>query len=181
MKKLSSAIFLIFLIIFTIKSFESLLIYKHVDALNYHIVIAKYIVNGMWTKAWTQIPGSLMSGLFEYLYIIPHLIFNYGLKAQASSQLLHFLFSIGCGSLLLFSLFKKENFALACLAGISLLTISRGSSFFLYAKNDGVLALSYLATLIYFIRIKESQKTTISQSIIFGLLLGLNQIGRAHV
>lgn len=165
---------ILFFLIFLIKSLESLLVYKHVDALNYHIVIAKYLVNNLSDKAWYHIPGALMSGYFEYLYTIPHLIFNFGLKAHIGSQFLHFLFSLGIGSLIIFSIFKKKNFIISVLAAISILTISKGSSFFLYAKNDGVLALIYLSTLIYFLNLSKQKLISNKEAILFGVLLGLN-------
>lgn len=167
------SLFVIFGIIFLLKTLESFVVYGHVDAINYHIVIAKYLSNGLWTEAWTTIPGSLMSGFFEFLYVIPHYIFDYGLKAHVSSQFLHYFFSLGIGSILVFNSIKNKDKVYAALAGISLLTIAKGSSFFLYAKNDGPLALSILLLYIFFERVRVKDSLSKKELITLGFLLGL--------
>jgi len=162
-----------FILILIIKCLESFVVYGHVDAINYHLVIAKYLTNGLWNEAWTTIPGALMSGVFEFIYLLPHSIFGHGYRAHSTSQFLHFCFSIGLGSITLYWMLSKTNKTFASLGAISILTISKGSSFFLYAKNDGVLALAVLLLYYFYDQYCYKQDSSIKNSIILGFLLGL--------
>lgn len=159
-------------IVFLIKASNSLILQGHVDPLNYHLVVPKYLVNGQWNDAWRTIPGALMSGAFETLYLLPHLFFGYGVEAQVSSQFIHFILSLGLGSFLLFKYFKESNLV-AVLAALSLLTISRGASFFFLAKNDGALALAYLACVLTYIELNREGWGNVKKIVLFSFLLGL--------
>ncbi len=170
MKKILS---ILFISLWTLRFFNSLVITDSVDPLNYHMVISKYIVNGLWNEAWTTIPGALMAGLFDFIYLIPHYLFDFGLKAHISSQFLHFFFSIGLGSIFLYQYLKKQNVMIALLAGICLLSITRAQSFLFMAKNDGALAFSYLLAVTYLLKLLKSPHITNKQAMKMGLLLGL--------
>lgn len=166
----------LFIFMWIIKALESLVPYAHVDALNYHMVVGKYLSLGLFNDLWETVPGALMSGLFDLIYTIPNFIFGYGLIAHSSSQFLHFFFSIGLGSLLLYNYFlKKQQPLIGGIAGLLILTISKGASFLMYAKNDGVLAFALLATALYFYEFFLKCKLfNFKTALVFGVLLGIN-------
>lgn len=164
---------IITIVVWLIKAFYSLVILDHVDALNYHMVVPKYLANGLWHEAWTTVPGALMSGVFEFLYLVPHLFFGYGVISHASCQFIHFFFSLGLGSVVLYQSLKEKSKLLAILAALSILTLSKGAIFFFFAKNDGPLALSYLCCLLLYLKLSESDWGNKKQIYLFGLLLGL--------
>lgn len=164
----------IFFVYFTVivKLLESLVIYNHVDALNYHLVLGKYIANGYFYSVYKYVPGALFTGYFDYLYTIPNYIFGSGLVSHATSQFLHFIFGIFSSSIYLFFKIRKSDKTHAYLALLSCLLISKGSSFLLYAKNDGVLSTVFL---ILFVELYERRNNlgNYKACALFGILFGL--------
>ncbi|GAB4412584.1 MAG: hypothetical protein OHK0056_17810 [Bacteriovoracaceae bacterium] len=166
-----------FIILFTALKFCSALVpLDAVDPLNYHLVISKYLVHGLWNEAWTTIPGSLMSGLFDFIYLIPHLVFDYGMASQISSQILHLFFGLYLGSYLVFKNLRFRNEVFALMAALSILSIARSYNFFFMAKNDGALATVYLWTLI-----QLRKKNHILLAIGMGLLPAIKMNGLLYV
>jgi hypothetical protein len=154
-------------LIFSLKSFETLVFTSHGDALYYHLPFGFYVYEfGMnWTL--TELCGALMTGLFDHLYIITVNIMPERWQGQLLSQFAHYFFSMGLGSIILFYHFR-ENKMIAALASLSLLTLSSGASYFFYAKNDGPLALAVLIAAIFICYPKNK-----THPLIIGLLLGL--------
>ena len=155
----------IFCVVFLIKFLNSFYLYGHSDPLNYHLAMTKLLMEISSADAYKNNIQFLVSGFFDYLYIIPNLIFKNRFFSQLMGQNMHFLFSLGLGSL--FLLKKIPNRAIAFLGAIMILTMARSANFYLYAKNDGVLASMGLICAVYII---DSKKI---HPIIAGLLLGI--------
>lgn len=157
----------LFIVIFVIKALESLTLFSHGDALSYHLVWPKLVLNNGIKHTLENFYSIWLSGYFDFIYFIPNTIFGHGEKAQQAGQFLHFFFSIGLGSLILVkAVARPYNW----LAGVALLTISYSADFFLYAKNDGFIALM---SLIAFIMIsKKSTNLNYKLGLIFGIAIG---------
>ncbi len=163
----------LFWTIFTLKLFETLCFINYIDPFAYHIAFPRQWYETSFLEALKSNDLYLISGLFDYLYIIPMLIFKGDrFPALLMSQSMHFIFSIGIGSLILNNWFKKYYWG--PVAGLCLLTISKSSTFFLVAKNDGALSLAVLVSFLiiyddsFLIRLKG-----IARAIVIGLSLGL--------
>jgi len=170
LKKLTTLCKSLFLIVFIIKFLESLTLFGHGDALSYHIVWPKIVLNFSLSDMLNEFFSFYLAGYFDAIYFIPQLIFGAGsMPAHIIGQNIHFLFSLGFGSYLMLKSFGKNYWGY--LAALSILTIAKGTDFFLYAKNDGALAMfCLLAYLIVDEKIKIKNKTY--RAILVGLLFG---------
>ncbi len=161
----------VFYFLLIIKTLESFVLMSHGDALSYHLVLGKFILEDGFYKAHKEFYLGNMTGIFDYLYILPQWLFGSFIEAQMISQFFHFLFSL-VGGVFLFSKVFKEKIIFYSV-GICLLTFARGPDFFIYAKNDGPLALTFLVgTLLVFRRLGEGL-SPIKRHILIGLCLGL--------
>jgi len=171
--KLELTLKIIFGIVFCIKFLEALKLYGHGDALNYHLAGARLWLETSWAEMSRDLYDNFQEGIFQIVYLIPVAIFGNTIWAQVMAQEIHFLLSLGLGSLLLIRVFKKRPY-LGYLAGITLLAINKSADFFLYAKNDGVLASMALLTYLFISRIDFAKNLKgEKRAIIIGLLLGL--------
>jgi hypothetical protein len=163
----------LFWVLFFFKLAETFCFINYIDPFAYHLSFARQWYETSFLEALRSNDLYLIAGIFDYLYIIPMMIFKGSrIPSLFMAQSMHFLFSIGLGSVVLIHLFKKYYWA--PLSGICLLTISKSSTFFLVAKNDGALSLAVLICFLFifddnFIRKINGYK----RSIIIGLLLGL--------
>lgn len=161
----------VFYFLLIIKTLESFVLMSHGDALSYHLVLGKFILEDGFYKAHEEFYLGNMTGIFDYLYILPQWLFGSYIKAQMISQFFHFLFSLVGGVFLLSKVFKERVIFYS--VGICLLTFARGPDFFIYAKNDGPLALTFLfGTILVFRRLGEGL-SPIKRHILIGLCLGL--------
>ncbi len=161
----------VFYFLLILKTLESFVLMSHGDALSYHLVLGKFILEDGFYKAHKEFYLGNMTGIFDYLYILPQWLFGSFIKAQMASQFFHFLFSL-VGGVFLFSKVFREKIIFYS-AGICLLTFARGPDFFIYAKNDGPLALTFLVgTLLVFRRVGEGL-SPLRRHILIGLCLGL--------
>lgn len=160
----------LFIFIWIIKCLESLYLFSHGDALNYHIVWPKILHEVGLNTLFTEFFPVWLAGYFDLLYIIPFSLFGASPWAQMMSQFLHFFFSLGLGSFILVSFFRKTD--LAYLMGIILLTLNKSSDFFLYAKNDGFIALLVLVSYIMLTHI-ESDRKVLKNTLLISLLAGI--------
>jgi len=158
-------LFFCFIIIFVIKLLNTLYLSSHTDPLNYHLAMTKVLLTNSFWDTYRFNTHFLMSGMFDYLYIIPNYLFQNKFFAQLTGQLMHFNLSLGLGALIIFK--KIKNPTLALLGAIVLITLARSSEDFLVAKNDGMLASMALLTSIYIIESNDKHPA------IVGLLLGL--------
>jgi hypothetical protein len=173
MEKLTSktALFSILIFFIFVKILESLYPFGHGDPLYYHLTIAKVWSESNWSDAHLQVCGALQGGLLEYLYIIPIALFKNSILRQTSSQLLQFFLTFGIITFFIVRYYLKENVLASIFFLISIFTINRGSDFFLFAKNDGLLAsLGFIATIM--VLDKKFYKLK-NYDMILGLILGL--------
>lgn len=158
----------LFSFIWVIKAIESLYLFSHGDALSYHLVWPKLVLNNGIKDTISHFFPIWLSGYFDFIYFIPNFIFGEGAEAQQLGQFIHFFLSLGLGSIILVKFIKHPQYR--WLAGISLLTIAESADFFLYAKNDGFIAL---CSLISFLLIQNNQKyNKYFLGVIFGLAIG---------
>jgi len=174
--------FLKFVLIFVaiIKVLDSFVLYGHGDPFNVYLVIGKYLRYEDWSDIYTQIPAALYSGYFDFLYAIPVALFYPSIIAQLLCQFLHFLFSLGLGSYFLYKkLIRDYGFVTACLAALSILTINKSYTSFLYAKSDGVIALLTLLASWFVISYKgeKDKKYFLSLGILIGLIPAIKMSG----
>jgi hypothetical protein len=134
-------IFLLFYII-CYKIADALTIHTHGDTFYYHLAGAKTFLNHGISILAHDNQGYAQGGLFDLLYFIPFFFTKNLISIQLIAQEMHLLFSLFLGAFL----FKKwiPNRMFALLGAISLITIARDFAFFLYAKNDGVVAVAAL-------------------------------------
>lgn len=168
-----SSCMVLFWVLFLLKFAETFCFINYIDPFAYHLAFASHWYETSFLEALRSNDLYLIAGFFDYLYIIPMTIFKGDrIPSLFMAQSMHFLFSIGLGSVLLIHLFKKYYWA--PLAGISLLTISKSSTFFLVAKNDGALSLAVLVCFIFIYNDDFFKKIGgYKRSILIGLLLGL--------
>lgn len=158
--------------VFSVRFLQSLCMLKHGDSLYYHLVGGRYWVETSLLDMTASFHPFFLAGLFDYLYVIPNYLFGPTLLTQIAGQNMHFIFSMGIGSLLLFLLFRKSIWALV--APLLILTISKSQDFFFYAKNDGVVASLGLFAAILIIEKEFWPKLKgHSRFALIGLLLGL--------
>lgn len=160
----------LFILIFVLKFLESCTLFGHGDALSYHMVWPKIVLNSSISEMLTEFFPFYFSGYFDSIYFLPQIIFGPGsLKAHIFSQNIHFFCSLGIISLLMVKIFGKN--LTGFLAALSVLTVSKGSDFFLYAKNDGALAaIAFLSYLIVDNKIEIANKKL--RAVTIGLLFG---------
>ena len=158
----------LFSFIWVIKAIESLYLFSHGDALSYHLVWPKLVLSNGIQDTISHFFPIWLSGYFDFIYFVPSFIFGDGAEAQQLGQFIHFFLSIGLGSIILVKFIKHPQYR--WLAGISLLTIAESADFFLYAKNDGFIAL---CSLISFLLIQNNHKySKYFLGLIFGLAIG---------
>lgn len=162
----------LFSFVLLLKFGECFVPYQHGDALSYHLVLPKLILERGFVKAHQDFYLGNIAGFFDYLYIIPQWIFESKLWAQIFSQFMHSSISLFLGVFTFYKIFKK-NKATFFLGSLSLLTFARSADFFLYAKNDGALAVTFLlGTLLIFNRLGRSL-TSAKKNLFIGICLGL--------
>jgi hypothetical protein len=161
----------ILLFFILLKCFESFYPFGHGDALYYHLTIAKVWLESGWNDAHLQVCGALQGGLLEYLYYIPVTFFQNSILRQTSAQFLHFVLSFGLITFFIYKFYWKEKLYPSLFFLISIFTINKGSDFFLFAKNDGlVAALGFIAVIMI---IDPKFKKIKHYNIIIALILGL--------
>ena len=132
----------LFIYVLVYKFADGLTIQTHGDPQYYHLAGAKiFLTHGLKVLAH-DLQGYAQAGLFDALYVIPLLFTKNLLAVQLIAQEMHLAFSLFLGAFL----FRRwiPNRTLGILGAISLMTISRDFAFFIYAKNDGVVALTTL-------------------------------------
>lgn len=171
MTNLKCCVTFIFVTVFLLKVGESLLPYDHADALYYHLAGARIWYESSWSEIWVHLTGYAQAGYFDFVYFLLFFVSHSLLKIQVLGQFLHFFFSLGLGSLFIF--WRLESSIWGILGALSLLTIAKDASYFLYAKNDGVLALlSLIATYLII-----NRKNLYLIALFLGLLIGVKMSG----
>ena len=155
------------LVVFLIRALESFVFFAHGDALYYHLPHARLIFERGFDWTYLNLCGAITTGLFDYIYLLSVGLSPNLWMGQLTSQLLHYLASIALSAGFVYYYFKEDR-KFASVAGLGMLTISLGASFFYFAKNDGALASVALITAGYFSRQKSN-----TNPLIAGLLLGL--------
>lgn len=164
--------FILFLAVLTLlvailKHFESLTFFSHSDPLFYHLPLARYWLLWGLDETYRNLCNGLVTGYFDHLYLLTVGLSPTLWMGQLSSQFLHTLCSLGLGAAITYYYFRDRPI-LAHSSAIAILTIAGGATYFLYAKNDGVLASVGLLSAIVIFDSKHK-----SNPIIVGLLLGL--------
>lgn len=140
-------IYVVTFIVALIKGLEVLVPMSHGDALYYHLPIAKLWLETNFKQMHQDLCGSLQGGIFDYLYVIPIGIFGSTIIGQIASQALYYIF--GVVTALIVSIKKLDLTDIyKAFAVLIFMTIAVESDFFIYAKNDAVLAaFGFMATL----------------------------------
>lgn len=162
---------LAFFVIFFLKVGESLTPFNHPDSLYYHLWGARLWYDYSWNVIWENLTSYAQAGYFDIIYYCLFFLSQSLVKIQVLGQVLHFFFSLGLGSLFIF--WKIERFSWGILGAICLLTISRDSIYFLYAKNDGALALVALVASYAVI----NRKNPFLITLLLGLMVGIKLSG----
>lgn len=164
---------IIFWIVFILKLAETFCFINYIDPFAYHIAFARHWYETSFLEALRSNDLYLIAGLFDYFYIFPMMLFKGSrFPSLYMAQSMHFLFSIGFGSLILNRIFK--GFFWGPLVGLSLLTISKSSTFFLVAKNDGAMSLAVLLCFLFVYQDNFFKSVKgLKRAMIIGLLLGL--------
>ncbi|MDO9182807.1 MAG: hypothetical protein Q7U04_10385, partial [Bacteriovorax sp.] len=155
--------------LFCLKFFEALTPFAHGDPLYYHLVLGKLWNLEGFKNAHLDTCGAMQAGILEYVYGLLQFVIENKLIIQVVSQELHFLLSIGFISLLFLYLYFKNSNPITLLLSIGFLTIGQGSNFFLYAKNDGFMALMAFISTYLVVEKRLLQKT--SEIILLALIL----------
>ncbi len=163
----SFSLFYLYIIVFCIRALETMLPYKHGDPLYYHLVGPKVWYQTSWLEMWKDVSHFAPAGIFDLVYIIPFYFTSSLMWVQISGQFLHFFCSIGVGSIICFRLIPHKIWG--PLAAIAMLTLSKDGAFFLYAGNDGVVALAALVAGILVFKEDYSLKKVV----LIGFFLGL--------
>ncbi|MFT6069543.1 MAG: hypothetical protein ACJAT2_000991 [Bacteriovoracaceae bacterium] len=160
------------ILVFSIRFLQSFCMLKHGDSLYYHLVGGRYWVETSLIEMTKSFHPFFLAGLFDYLYVIPNFFFGPTLLTQVVGQNMHFMFSMGLGSFILFNYFRGSIWAY--LGPLLILTISKSQDFFFYAKNDGVVAsLGLLAAILIIEKDSIKRLTGYYRFAIIGILLGL--------
>lgn len=159
-------IFYIYIFFILLQASQTLKPLSHGDALYYHLVGPKIWKESGWDSMWENLSHYAQAGYFDLLYFIPTYFLDSQLNIQILSQFIHFFFSAFIASILAIHIIQHK--ILGPLCGISILTISKDSGFFFYAKNDGALAFVSLFSSYFLI-----EKKYTNHPVIFGILLGL--------
>jgi hypothetical protein len=139
---LNKKLFVLFpIILFCLKFLETLTPYSHGDPLYYHLVLGKLWSLEGFKLAHLDTCGAMQAGFLEYIFGIVQFIIHNKIYIQLISQEFHFLLSIGIASLFFLYRYIKDSNPAHLFLSIGFLTIGKGSDFFLYAKNDGFMAL----------------------------------------
>jgi hypothetical protein len=158
-----------------LKSIESLTIFSHGDALNYHLVIPRLVIESGWSEVFKSFFAVFLSGYYELIFFIPNLIFGSTVYTQISSQLVQFLSSSGLSCFLFLKYIKNKKYAyLAC---ITLLTLSKGGDFLLYAKNDAFLATLCLWLFLIIMTKKEENWSARTLGMFYGFIPAIKLSG----
>lgn len=168
MKKIFS---IIFFIVLGLKLFESFLPYDHSDPLYYHLAGARIWYEYSWSHLWENLTAYAQAGYFDLAYVLLFYVFSSLLTIQIFGQILHLLFSLVFASFFIRTKLKHSIFGI--LGAISLLTISKDSSYFVLAKNDGVMA--FCALVLSYLIIER--KSYLWIGVCFGLLVGIKMSG----
>jgi hypothetical protein len=153
---------------------EAVSFFRHGDALNYHLVGSRFWLETSWLEMTHDLWGNFQSGVFELIYLFPLMLFGNTLWGQVSSQLIHFLLGQGLAAFVLYFYFKKkDNELIGSLSGLTILTISRSSDFFLYAKNDGALAACGLILALMLFDDSFLSHKKHKRNLLIGVLMGL--------
>ncbi len=164
------------LALIVLKILEALHPYRHCDALYYHLPFGKFFSIVGLRAAHTEVCGAAQTGIFDYLYgliywLLPPILPEKLLWAQQLSQLLHALVSLGIGAGLTWWFLRQQHRIGAFLASASLLLLNKGADFFLFAKNDGVVAmLGFAASLLLFERKLLSRRDWIFFTLVTGTI-----------
>jgi hypothetical protein len=129
----------VFIFIFLSRCIESLLPYDHSDALYYHLAGAKIWYFESFKHLILNLPSYAQAGMFDLFYYPLFFLHLSLVKTQSLAQFLHFFCSIGLAAIFCLSTGRKSLWSV--LAALSMLTIAKDGSYFVFAKNDGVLAL----------------------------------------
>lgn len=170
MTNLKCCVTFIFVALFFLKIGESLLPYDHADALYYHLAGARIWFESSWSEIWVHLTAYAQAGYFDLVYYLLFFVTHSLLKIQVLGQFLHFFCSLGLGSLFIF--WRLEGIW-GILGALSLLTIAKDASYFLFAKNDGVLAFLSLAVTYLII----NRKNLYLIGLLLGLLIGVKMSG----
>lgn len=133
----------IFAIVLVVKLLNTLVVYSHGDAYNYHLVVPRLIFESGLIDTLKSFFPIYLGGYGEFLYLIPIAIFGNSIKAVLMAQFFHFSITV-IGSIFLVKkyLWKKDSHLISFLViALQFLTISKGADFLFYAKNDGYIAL----------------------------------------
>lgn len=159
---------ILFYFILALKALESLTIFSHGDALNYHLVIPRLVLEYGWSNVFETFFAVFLSGYFELIYLIPNFIFGNTIFAQLSGQWLQFWLSLGLSCWIFLKYIKNRQLALmACLV---ILTISKGGDYLLYAKNDAFLSTLCLWLFMDVITSEPANWNAKKYGIFFGLI-----------
>lgn len=170
MTNLKCCVTFLFVTVLFLKVGESLLPYDHADALYYHLAGARIWYESSWSEIWVHLTAYAQAGYFDFVYFLLFFLTNSLLKIQVLGQFLHLLFSLGIGSI--FILWRLEGIW-GLLGALGLLTIAKDASYFLFAKNDGVLALlSLIATFLII-----NRKNLYLIALFLGLMIGVKMSG----
>lgn len=165
----------LFYCVLALKALESLTIFSHGDALNYHLVIPRLVIEYGWTNVFETFFAVFLSGYFELVYLIPNFIFGNTIFTQLSAQFLQFWLSLGLSCWIFFRYIKNKQ--MATLASLVLLTISKGGDYLLYAKNDAFLATLCLWLFMDILTSDEESWSEKKYGVFFGLIPSIKLSG----
>ncbi|MBS1959540.1 MAG: hypothetical protein JST80_08730 [Bdellovibrionales bacterium] len=130
-------IFLAFTLLY--KICDAFSIQTHGDAFYYHLAGAKTLVHHGLQVLMNDLQIYAQAGWFDLLYVIPVWLTSNVIAIQLIAQLMHVFAGLILGAVLTLKWIPNRIYGL--LGAIAILTISRDSAFFIYAKNDGVVAM----------------------------------------
>ncbi len=163
---------IVFFSLLSLKVLESFVLKSHGDGVSYHLVLGRYILEYGFGYAHHEFYLSSLTGLFDYLYTFPQVLFGSGVIAHLSSQFMHFACSILLAIFIFSKIFKDKLVFYS--SSIFLLTFDRSPDFFIYAKNDGFLALVFLiGILILSDEWKQINFKTLKAHLVLGIVTGM--------
>lgn len=163
--------FVFFLLVLILKVGESFVPYDHSDALYYHLLGPRIFHEYSWATLNANITTYVQAGYFDLIFYLPFFFFNSLLLIQLLGQFFHLFFSLIMAGYYSSKRILNPILALGC--ALTFLTISRESSFFTYAKNDGVVAILGLIATIMVMEGKAFWQVGIT----LGLLVGTKMSG----
>jgi hypothetical protein len=150
---------------------ESFVPYDHSDALYYHLSGPKIFHQFSWEILNLNLTTYVQAGYFDLIFYLPFFFFHSLLFIQLIGQFFHLFFSLILAGF--YSTRRISDPLLKLALAISFLTIAKESSFFTYAKNDGVVALLGLIASIMVMEGKAFWQIGIA----LGLLVGTKMSG----